>query len=43
MNFNKLEEIVVQEAHDTAAVEVVELSQLQLAVVAGGVGEVIFG
>jgi hypothetical protein len=43
MNFSTQEELVVLEAVEQSAATLLELSQLQLVVVAGGCGEVIFG
>lgn len=43
MNFNKHEEKVIQETVEQAVTQVFELSELELAVVGGGCGEVIFG
>jgi hypothetical protein len=43
MNFSKQEEQILQQTVEALSQEIIELNQLQLLVVAGGVGEVIFG
>lgn len=43
MEFNKQEIAVVEVAANSAETDLIELDQLQLSVIGGGVGEVLFG